>query len=119
MTAPFEEGLIAMPSASADNIEQTQLVKAISEIASAMPLVRTRQLYQFARFLQGQPLSAEEVDEVDELLWDKQFSETSDEALAALATAIEKEIAEGKTTPMFDESGEFTEWQSNQRPPHL
>lgn len=24
----------------------------------------------------------------------------------------EKEIAEGKTTPMFDESGEFTEWQS-------
>jgi beta-N-acetylglucosaminidase len=46
------------------NIEQTQLVKAISEIASAMPLALMRQLYQFARFLQGQPLSAEEVDEV-------------------------------------------------------
>jgi len=101
------------------NTEQIQLVKAISNIASAMPLARTRQLYQLACFLQGQPLSAKEADEADELLWDVQFSKTSDEALAALVAEVEREIEEGKTMPMFDESGEFTEWQSSQRPPHL
>jgi hypothetical protein len=37
-----------MLSNPANNAEQTLLVKAISDIASAMPLVRTRQLYQLA-----------------------------------------------------------------------
>ena len=112
-----------MLSNPADNSEHTLLVKAISDIASAMPLVRTRQLYQLARFLQSQPLSVEEADEIDEiideLLWNIQFSRTSDEALAALAAAVEKEIEEGRIMPMFDEKGNFIEWQSDHRPPHL
>ena len=97
-------------------LQQTQadLVKAIADIATTMPLARTMQLYQFARFLQTHPLPTEETFEeiaVDEALWDTQFAATSDEKLAALIAAVETEINVGKTLPMFNEHGEFIEHQ--------
>jgi len=90
------------------------LVKAISDIAAAMPLARTVQLYQFALFLKTHPLPTEETFEeiaVDEARWDEQFAATDDNKLAALAAAVEAEISGGKTLPMFDEHGEFIERQ--------
>ncbi len=95
-------------------IQQTQadLVKAITDIATTMPLARTMQLYQFARFLQTHPLPTEETFEeiaADEALWDTQFAATSDDKLAALLAAVETEINAGRTLPMFDEHGEFIE----------
>lgn len=93
---------------------QANLVKAITNIAAALPLVRTMQLYQFARFLQAYPLpmkrALEEIG-ADEALWDAQFATTSDDKLAALIAAVEAEINSGKVLPMFDECGEFTEHQ--------
>ena len=91
---------------------QTDYVKAITEIAVAMPLARTVQLYEFALFLKSHPLPSEETfDEVaaDEALWDAQFAATEVDKLAALVTSVEAEINEGKTLPMFDERGEFIE----------
>lgn len=98
----------------ATKIQQTQtdLVKAIADIATTMPLARTMQLYQFARFLQTHPLPTEETFEeiaTDEALWDRQFAATSDDKLVALITAVETEINAGKTLPMFDEHGELIE----------
>lgn len=93
---------------------QTDLVKAITEIASAMPLARTLQLYEFALFLKSHPLPTEETFEevaADEALWDTQFAATADDKLAALVASVEAEINEGKTLPMFDERGEFIEHQ--------
>lgn len=100
----------------ATKIKQTQadLVKAIADIASTMPLARTVQLYQFALFLKTHPLPTEETFEeiaTDEVLWDTQFAATDDEKLAALVAAVENEIKEGKTLPMFDERDEFIEHQ--------
>ncbi len=91
---------------------QTDLVKAITEIAMAMPLPRKVQLYEFALFLKTHPLPAEETFEEiaeDEALWDAQFAATDDEKLAALVDPVEAEINAGKTLPMFDERGEFIE----------
>ena len=91
---------------------QKDLVKAISEIAAAMPLMRTRQLYEYALFLESHPLPAEETLKAlaaDEELWDTQFAETSDDKLTALIASVEAEINEGKTAPMFDEHGRFVE----------
>jgi len=91
---------------------QTELVKAIADIAASIPLARTVQLYQFASFLKTHPLPTEETFEeiaADEALWDAQFGATDDNKLAALAAAVEAEISEGKTLPMFDERGEFIE----------
>jgi len=85
-------------------------VKAITEIATAMPLPRTVQLYEFALFLKTHPLPVEETFEEiaeDEALWDAQFAATKDEKLAALMESVEAEINAGKTLPMFDERGEF------------
>ena len=91
---------------------QTDLVKAITEIAAAMPLARAVQLYEFALFLKSHPLPAEETLEeiaADEAQWDAQFAATDDDKLAALAASVEAEINEGKTLPMFDDRGEFIE----------
>jgi hypothetical protein len=91
---------------------QTDYVKAITEIAEAMPLARTVQLYEFALFLQSHPLPAEETFEAiaaDEVLWNAQFAATPDHQLAALVASIEKEINAGETLPMFDEHGDFIE----------
>ncbi len=91
---------------------QTDYVKAITEIAVAMPLARTVQLYEFALFLKSHPLPAEETFEevaADEALWDAQFAATEDDKLAALVTSVEAVINEGTTLPMFDERGEFIE----------
>ncbi|MCR4440464.1 MAG: hypothetical protein QHJ34_15320 [bacterium] len=95
-------------------IQQTQadLVKAVADIAAAMPRARTVQLYQFALFLKTHPLPTEESFEeiaAAEALWDTQFAATDDDKLAALIAAVETEINEGKTLPMFDEHGEFIE----------
>lgn len=93
---------------------QIDLVKAITEIASAMPLARTLQLYEFALFLKSHPLPTEETFEevaADEALWDTQFAATADDKLVALVASVEAEINEGKTLPMFDERGEFIEHQ--------
>lgn len=91
---------------------QTDLVKAIAEIAASMPLMRTVQLYEFARFLESHPLPAEETLEAvaeDEAQWDAQFTATDAGKLAALLASVETEINEGKTSPMFDEHGGFIE----------
>ena len=91
---------------------QTDLVKAITDIATAMQLARTVQLYEFALFLKSHPLPAEETFEeiaADEALWDAQFAATDDDRLAALVASVEAEINAGQTLPMFDEHGEFIE----------
>ncbi len=91
---------------------QTDLVKAITDIATTMPLARTVQLYEFALFLRSHPLPAEETLEeiaADEALWDTQFAATADNRMAALVALVEAEVSEGKTLPMFDERGEFIE----------
>ena len=92
----------------ATEIQHTRedLAKAIADIAADMPLARTVQLYQFALFLKTQPLPPKETFEeitADEALWDRQFATTDDETLAALVAAVENEIHEGNTLPMFDE----------------
>jgi len=91
---------------------QTDYVKAITEIAVAMPLARAVHLYEFALFLKSHPLPAEETFEEiagDEALWDEQFAATEENKLAALVTSVEAEISGGKTLPMFDERGKFIE----------
>lgn len=91
---------------------QTELVKAISAIAAALPTPRTMQLYEFALFLNTHPLPGKELLEdiaADEALWDAQFASTDDDKLAALISAVEIEIGEGRIFPMFDEQGEFIE----------
>jgi len=91
---------------------QTDLVKAITEIATAMPIPRMMQLYEFALFLKTHPMPTEQTYEeiaADEALWDAQFSASDDGKLAALVARIDAEINEGKTLPMFDEHNEFIE----------
>jgi len=91
---------------------QEDYVRAINEIAVTMPLARTMHLHEFALFLQTHPLPAEETFEefaADEARWDAQFEATGESALAALVAAVETEIEEGKTLPMFDERGQFIE----------
>jgi len=100
----------------ATKIQQTQadLVKAITDIAEAVPLARAVQLYQFALFLKTHPLPTEETFEeiaTDEALWDEQFAATDNAKLAGLVAAVEAETNEGKVLPMFDEHGEFIEHQ--------
>lgn len=93
-------------------LAQTDWVKAISEIAAEMPVFRTAQLYEFALFLKSRSLPAEETLEdilADEALWDAQFAATDDAKLAELVAAVEVEIGEGKTLPMFDCQDEFRE----------
>lgn len=77
-----------------------------------MPLMRTLQLYEFARFLESHPLPAEETLEAiaeDEAHWEAQFAATDEDKLAALISSVEAEIEERNTSPMFDEHGEFIE----------
>ncbi len=77
-----------------------------------MPIARTIQLYEFALFLESHPLPMEEtLEEVaaDEALWEAQFDATEDDKLAALIAAVEAEISEGGTLPMFNALGEFAE----------
>jgi len=91
---------------------QTDLVKAISDIAATMPILRTTQLYEFAIFLKSHPLPTEETMEdilADEAIWDAQFAATDDQKLAELVAAVEAEINEGQTFPMFDRQGNFRE----------
>jgi hypothetical protein len=91
---------------------KVDLVKAISELAAAMPMARRVQLYQFALFLKEHPLPYEETFEeivADEALWDAQFAVTDSDKLAELVAAVEDEIRKGGTLPMFDENGEFIE----------
>ena len=91
---------------------QNDLVKAITDIAAAIPPARALQLYEFALFLKSHPLPTEETFEeiaADEALWDAQFAAADDDKLAALVASVEAEIDEGKTLPMFDERGEFIE----------
>ncbi len=93
---------------------QTDLVKAITDIAKDIPLARTVQLYQFALFLKTHPLPTEETFEeiaADEALWEAQFVATDNGKLAALVATVETETNEDETFPMFNEHGEFVEQQ--------
>lgn len=101
---------------------QADLVKAINNIAAAMPLARTVQIYEFALFLKSHSLPTEETFEeisADEALWDAQFAVTDDDKLAALVASVEAEINEDRTVPMFGERGEFVErkWSREQLNP--
>jgi hypothetical protein len=97
------------------NTQQTQadLIKAITDIATTLPMAQVMQLYQFALFLKMHPLPEEMFSEIlaDEALWESQFASTDDSKLAELIAVIETEINEGRTRPMFDEHGEFLEYQ--------
>ncbi len=91
---------------------QDDLVKTISKIAKSMPLVRTVQLYQFALFLEKNPLPTEEkFEEIadDGAFWAKRFEASDSGRFDALIETIEREISEGKIFPMFDKNGEFLE----------
>jgi hypothetical protein len=91
---------------------QTDFVKAIAEIAESIPLLRRKQLYEYALFLESHPLPAEETLEAiaqDEGRWDKKFAATSDNKFAKLIASVEAEISESGTQPMFDENGDFVE----------
>jgi hypothetical protein len=91
---------------------QTDLVKAISEIAAAIPLPRRIQLYEFALFLENHPLPAEETFEQiaeDEAKWEAQFATTSDEKIQALIAAVEADINAGQVESLFDNNGDFLE----------
>ena len=71
---------------------QTELVKAISGIAAALPKPRTMQLYEFALILNTHPLPGEEfLDDVaaEEAIWDAQFACTVEYKLAALYDAVQ------------------------------
>ena len=92
--------------------KEKDFVSAIGEIAINMPLARIVQLYEFALFLKSHPLPIEEsIEEIiaDEALWDKQFTDTSDESFSALIASVETEINEEGTQPMFDINGSFVE----------
>jgi hypothetical protein len=86
----------------------TDVVKAITELAEDMPPARKMQLYEYAIFLKSREESAEDIAK-DEALWDAQFAATSDEALDKMIEQVHKDIREGKTKPMFDDKGEFVE----------
>ncbi len=91
---------------------RTDYIKAISDLVATMSNARLVQLYEFALFLKSHPLPIEEdPDQIleDEAQWEAQFAATSDVKLAELVKSVEKEINEGKTLPMFDERGKFTE----------
>lgn len=91
---------------------QTDFVKAIAEIAASIPLLRRKQLYEYALFLESHPLPAEETLEAiaeDEAHWDRQFAVTDDDKLAALIASVEAEINKDKPQPMFDDDGKFVE----------
>ena len=93
---------------------QGDYIKAITELAAGMPLLRTVQLYEFALFLKTHPFPAEETIEAlaaDEALWEAKFAATDDDKLDALIASFKEEIKTGKMYPMFDEHGEFIERQ--------
>jgi hypothetical protein len=103
--------------ASSEN--QVDYVRAITEIIEAMPLARRAQLYEFALFLKSRPMPLEETIEAivaDEARWEAQFEATDDDRLAALIAAVEAEISDGQTLPMFDERGEFNNVVLDWRP---
>jgi len=64
------------------NTQQTQadLIKAITDIATTLPMAQVMQLYQFALFLKMHPLPEEMFSEIlaDEALWESQFASTDD-----------------------------------------
>jgi len=91
---------------------RTDYIKAIAETIATMSQARLIQLYEFAVFLKSNPLPFEEsLEEIaeDEALWDAQFAGTDEAKLEELVASVEKEINEGKTLPMFNDRGEFTE----------
>ncbi len=91
---------------------RTDYIKAISEIVTTLSHARLIQLYEFALFLKSHPLPTEESPEKileDEAHWEAQFAATSDVKLTELVESVEREINEGKTLPMFNDRGEFTE----------
>jgi len=91
---------------------QTDMVRAITEIATSIPWPRVTQLYDFAIFLKTHPLPTEETTEeitTDEERWSSQFAATDNNKLDALVASVEAEIDTGKTLPMFDKHGEFVE----------
>jgi len=91
---------------------QTDFVKAIAEIAASIPLLRRKQLYEYALFLESNPLPVEETLEAiaeDEAQWEQKFAGTDDDKLAALIASVEAEINKEKPQPMFDDDGEFVE----------
>jgi hypothetical protein len=92
--------------------KRTDYIKAISDLVATLSNARLIQLYEFALFLKSHPLPIEENPEEvleDEAQWDAQFAGTGDVKLAELVESVEKEINAGKTFPMFNERGEFTE----------
>jgi hypothetical protein len=91
---------------------QTEMVAAIAEVATTMPLTRTAQLYEFALFLQSRSLTTDDdAAEIaaDEALWDAQIAATDDVKLAALLASVEAEIVADEMLPMFDARGDFVE----------
>jgi hypothetical protein len=86
----------------------TDVVKAITELAEDMPPFRKVQLYEYALFLKSREESTEDI-EADEASWNAQFAATSDEAWAKMIEQVRTDIREGKAQPMFGDKGEFVE----------
>lgn len=93
--------------------DESTYEQTLLNIARTLPAERLRQVVQFARFLQVQPLdefalvdeeSPEEIA-ADEALWDAQFAATQD-GMAKMAEKALTEYKAGKSTPMsFTEDG--------------
>ncbi|MBI3959724.1 MAG: YgiT-type zinc finger protein [Chloroflexi bacterium] len=52
--------------------------------------------------------------QADEAQWDAQFAATDDGKLAELVAAVEAEINDGRTLPMFDAQGNFREYPASE-----
>jgi hypothetical protein len=97
-------------------------VQAIITLVGQMPLERTVQIYEFARFLHSQPTypppiilddedwlnDSEEEMEAEDALWAESMVRHQEQFLALSATA-RAEIAAQTTKPLFNDNGAFAE----------
>lgn len=96
-----------------------EIAQAVAELVAGLPLDRAAQVYDFARFLQAQPLSAAGVTndlpwlddseaqmQAEDEIWEATYTRHRDRFRALKEAALD-EINADATHPMFDESGEF------------
>ncbi|MBI1923059.1 hypothetical protein HYR99_02295 [Candidatus Poribacteria bacterium] len=109
--------------------QSSDYVQAIAELVATMPIERAAQVYDFARFLQAQPVhpplvdkgdddwlnDSEEQMQAEDALWDAAYTRHRDQ-FAARAGSARAEITASTTQPMFDENGEFTSAELTHHP---
>lgn len=100
-------------------IHPNDFAQAVAELVASLPIERAAQVYDFARFLQTQSPSVENVGvdlawlddseeemQAEDVKWEG-FYRQNRERFMALREAALDEISAGKPQPMFDEGGEF------------